>query len=83
MAADKPRLEEIEHLLTLPSTTDEERDNLEANKLDIIERNPSLKVRNVFFYLDYEPTPFLISHIDFMDFLHSIHIFKHILQHIN
>ena len=42
MAADKPRLEEIVRLLALPSTTDEERDNLEAKKLDIIERNPSL-----------------------------------------
>ena len=71
MAADKPRLEEIEHLLALPSTTDEGRDNLEANKLDIIERNPSLKVRNGFFYLDYVYTPEISSSIDFMDFLFS------------
>ena len=68
MAVDKPRLEEIERLLALPTTTADERDNLEAKKLDIIERNPSLKVRNGLFYLDYEHTPFISSYIDFMDF---------------
>jgi hypothetical protein len=56
LAADKPRLEEIERLLTLPTTTADERDNLEVKKREIIERNPSLKVRNGLFCLDYEHT---------------------------